>query len=61
MNAWNNLFNEKNIPKTYYILKIDRHVYIIIYANLELKTKCLYKNKWKQNPGGCTGRYLVSD
>ena len=29
-------------------LKIDRHMYIIIYTNLELKTKYLYKNKWKQ-------------
>ena len=28
---------------TYHILKIDRHIYI--YTNLELKTKCLYKNK----------------
>ena len=28
----------------------DRVASIIIYTNLELKTKFLYKNKWKQKP-----------
>ena len=36
-------------------LKIDRHMYIIIYTNLELKTKYLYKNKWKQKSARLRG------
>ena len=49
----------KNTPCTYYVLKIDRHIYIIIYTNLELKTKCLYKINENKNSRGCAGRDLV--
>ena len=49
----------KNIPYTYYVLKIDRHIYTMIYTNLELKTNYSYKNKWKKNPRSCADRDLV--
>ena len=35
----------KNILWTYYVLKIERHTYLITYTNLELKIKYFYKNK----------------
>ena len=40
-------------------LKTDRHIYIIIYTNLESKTKYLYKNENK-NLRGCADRDLVT-